>query len=137
MKNENTMMRYTIETLEDLKNLPSGGTDWDALRAMTDEEVERRALDDSDAQPMKSHELTRMRRIPDVRRIREGLGLTQQQFADRYMLSIGAVRDWEQRRRLPLGPAIGLLYAIAASPDVVARAIAAEEPAIYRTDSSN
>jgi putative transcriptional regulator len=131
------MMPCTIETLEDLKNIPNRGTDWEALRAMTDEEVERRALDDPDAQLMKPDELSRMRRIPDVKRIREGLGLTQQQFADRYMLSIGAVRDWEQRRRLPLGPAMGLLYAIAASPDVVARAIAAEDPAVYRTNSSS
>ncbi len=98
---------------------------------MTDEEIERQALEDPDAQPMQPHELARMRRVPDVKQIRQKLGLTQEQFAARYMLSVATVRDWEQHRRLPLGPAMGYLYAISAEPDRVAAAVAAEESATY------
>ena len=37
----------------------------------------------------------------EIKNIRKGMGLTQQQFADRLVLSIGAVRDWEQGRTSP------------------------------------
>jgi putative transcriptional regulator len=123
------IVRIRIDSLEDLSRVPEDQKmDWEALRAMSPEEVHRRAMADPDAQPMTHDELARMRRLPDVKRIREGLGLTQEQFAQRYLLSVGAVRDWEQRRRIPLGPAMGYLYAIAADPEGVAVAVSLDSP---------
>lgn len=73
-------------------------TDWDALDAMTDEEVERAALTDSDCPPMTNEQLRRLRRAPDVKAIRERLGLSQSQFAERFDFSVRTVQEWEQGR---------------------------------------
>ena len=64
----------------------------------------------------------------DVRAIRAGLGLSQQEFALRFGFSLAAVRDWEQRRRLPDPAARVLLTVIAAEPEAVDRVLAAAAP---------
>jgi putative transcriptional regulator len=62
--------------------------------------------------------------VPEVRAIRERLGLTQAQFSERFHLSQRTVQQWEQRRAMPDMPARILLRAIELAPDVVARAAA-------------
>lgn len=123
-------MRTMNRSLEEGAPAPPDDRDWEALRALSDDEVERWALEDPDAQPMTHAELSRMRRPPDTKALRERLGLTQQQFASRYMLSVATVRDWEQKRRVPVGPALGYLYSIAAHPELIA-SVVAEEKATY------
>jgi putative transcriptional regulator len=59
----------------------------------------------------------------DVAAIRAALGLTQAAFAARFGLSLGTVRDWEQRRKPPEGPARVLLAVIASDPEAVDRAL--------------
>lgn len=61
----------------------------------------------------------------DVRAVRKGLGLTQAQFALRFGFSVGAVRDWEQGRRVPETTNRVLLKVIALEPAAVMRALAA------------
>jgi len=39
--------------------------------------------------------------IPDVKRIREQLGLSQSDFALRFGLDVDAIRNWEQQRTAP------------------------------------
>jgi putative transcriptional regulator len=63
--------------------------------------------------------------VPDVRAIREKLGLTQETFAGRFHLSLRTVQQWEQRRAVPDVPARILLKAIEIAPDVIARAACA------------
>lgn len=46
---------------------------------------------------------------PDPREIRTGLALTQEQFADLLCISVKTLRNWEQGRRTPTGPAMRLL----------------------------
>lgn len=58
----------------------------------------------------------------DVRSIRSRLGLTQADFAEQFGLSVSTVRDWEQGRRNPDGPARVLLSVIDQQPDVVRKA---------------
>ena len=41
------------------------------------------------------------------------LGLTQAQFAERFHLPIGTLRDWEQDHRQPDAPALAYLRVIA------------------------
>ncbi len=135
MKNGNSIMRIMNRSLEEGAPAPPDDMDWEALRAMSDDEVERRALEDPDAQPMTHAELSRMRRLPDTKALRERLGLTQQQFASRYMLSVATVRDWEQKRRVPVGPALGYLYSISAHPDIIA-SVVAEERASYGSQAN-
>ena len=55
----------------------------------------------------------------DVAAIRAKLGLTQHGFAARFGFSKGAVRDWEQGRKVPEASARILLKVIDKRPDVV------------------
>ena len=56
---------------------------------------------------------------PDVRSIREQYGLTQQKFAELLGISIGTLRNWEQGRRKPEGPARILLSVAAKHPEAI------------------
>jgi DNA-binding transcriptional regulator YiaG len=59
----------------------------------------------------------------DVRKLRERLGLSQGEFAARYLLSLRTIQEWEQHRREPSEPARVLLLAIDRSPEAVAKAL--------------
>jgi putative transcriptional regulator len=59
----------------------------------------------------------------DVKAIRAGLKLTQKQFAERFGFELAAIRNWEQNRRRPEGPARALLRVIEREPDAVRRAL--------------
>ena|SRR5690348_7419747 len=63
--------------------------------------------------------------VPDVSAIRKKLGFTQEEFASRFGVSIGTLRNWEQGARLPEGPARVLLKVIDREPEAVKRALAA------------
>lgn len=94
------------------------------LDAMTDEEIEEAARSDPDAQPLTDTELQQFERVPNLKVIREKLGLTQQEFAETFHLSLSTVRDWEQGRFLPDRAARALLKVIAHNPDAVKEALA-------------
>ncbi len=55
----------------------------------------------------------------DVKSIREGLRLSQEEFAKRYEITLSALRNWEQGRRKPEGPARVLLKLIEKKPKVI------------------
>jgi putative transcriptional regulator len=56
---------------------------------------------------------------PDPRLIRERLGLSQEKFAAALCISIATLRNWEQGRREPSGPAMRLLQIAAKHPEVL------------------
>ncbi|MBF0135342.1 MAG: type II toxin-antitoxin system MqsA family antitoxin [Magnetococcus sp. DMHC-1] len=56
----------------------------------------------------------------NVQIIRQKLHLTQQEFAERFKFSLATVRNWEQGRRKPEGPARILLQVIQSHPEMVA-----------------
>ncbi|MBS0570537.1 MAG: helix-turn-helix domain-containing protein [Proteobacteria bacterium] len=60
----------------------------------------------------------------DVRRIRKASGLSQAKFAQLIRVELGTLRNWEQGRRTPTGPAQVLLRAIEKNPRAVLSAIA-------------
>jgi putative transcriptional regulator len=60
----------------------------------------------------------------DVRSIRRRLKLTQTEFAQRFGIPPGTLRDWEQGRRRPEGPARAFLLVIQHEPKAVERALA-------------
>ncbi len=113
----------TRKHIEPGQPVPEGSTDWERVRAMTDEQVVAAALSDPDAQPLTPEQLARMRRLPDVKALRARLGMTQEQFASTYCLPLGTVRDWEQGRTRPDAPALALLAVIDREPEVVRRAL--------------
>ncbi len=59
----------------------------------------------------------------DVKAIRARLGLSQASFAARFGFRVGTIRDWEQNRRQPEGPARVLLTVIDREPEAVERAL--------------
>jgi putative transcriptional regulator len=59
----------------------------------------------------------------DVAAIRNGLGLSQGEFAGRFGIPVATLRDWEQGRRKPEGPARVLLLVIREEPKAVKRAL--------------
>lgn len=59
----------------------------------------------------------------DVRKIRESIGLTQDEFALRFRLSLRTVQEWEQGRKQPTEAARVLLFAISREPKALARAL--------------
>ncbi len=65
--------------------------------------------------------VVQVNRVPeaDVRSLRQRLGLSQSQFAARFGFSAATVRNWEQGRTQPDGPARVLLAVIAHHPDAV------------------
>ena len=98
-------------------------TDWRAFDAMSDAERHRAAASDPDAPPATEAQLARARRVLTVRALRKKLNLTQEEFAARFHLPLGTVRDWEQGAHRPDKAAQVLLRVIARDPDAVARAL--------------
>src|SRR5713101_8288671 len=101
-------------------------TDWTRLRAMTEEEVRTAARDDPDAQALTDAELARMKRVPRIKTLRRALRLTQEEFATRYHIPVGTLRDWEQGRSEPDQPARAYIHVIASDPEGVRHALAAK-----------
>ncbi len=56
---------------------------------------------------------------PDIKHIRDGYKLTQEQFAALLGISLGTLRNWEQGRRVPEGPAMVLLRVAEKHPEAV------------------
>ncbi len=114
------MKKESITTFKlNPKRLPK--SDWRAFDAMSEAERHRAAA--SDAPPATAAQLARARRAPSVRALRHKLNLTQEQFAARFHLPLGTVRDWEQGAHRPDKAAQVLLTVIAKDPDAVIRAL--------------
>lgn len=56
---------------------------------------------------------------PDVRSIRSKLGVTQSDFAIMLGISVRTLENWEQKRRMPRGPAKVLLEIAADHPEII------------------
>lgn len=56
-------------------------------------------------------------------KVRKKLRYSQAAFAALFGLSVGTIRDWEQKRRTPQGPARVLLTVIAKNPKAVLEAL--------------
>ena len=62
--------------------------------------------------------------LPAVRDLRRRARLTQMEFANRLGVPVETIRNWEQGKRMPRGPARALLAVIARAPDAVFSALA-------------
>jgi len=65
--------------------------------------------------------------VPAVRDLRLRAKLTQAEFATRLGVPLETIRNWEQGKRSPRGPARALLTVIAHEPDMVFAALARRE----------
>ena len=59
----------------------------------------------------------------EVRSVRAQTGLSQRQFAELIGIEVATLRNWEQGRRAPTGPARALLRAIKNNPAEVVKAL--------------
>lgn len=90
---------------------------------MTQEEIEAAAWADPDARPFTPEERAKAKRVPRIKTLRRALGLTQEEFAARYGIPLGTLRDWEQGRSQPDQPTRAYLTVIAYDPEGVRRAL--------------
>ena len=93
------------------------------IRPMTEAQIEAAAESDPDARPMTADEMSKARRVPRLKTLRRALALTQEEFAARYRIPLGTLRDWEQGRSEPDQPARAYLTVIARDPEGVRRAL--------------
>jgi putative transcriptional regulator len=97
--------------------------DWSRFDAMTEAERHAAALADPDARPLGPEDMKRMRRTPQVRVIRRALKLSQEEFAARFHIPLGTLRDWEQGRKDPDAAARAYLVVIGRNPMAVTEAL--------------
>jgi len=88
---------------------------------MTRAAIETAARADRDELPLTVADVNRMKRTPQAKIIRRALALTQEEFAGRYHIPLGTLRDWEQGRAQPDRPNQAYLKIIACEPERVQR----------------
>ncbi|HWT69471.1 MAG TPA: helix-turn-helix domain-containing protein [Pseudomonas sp.] len=76
-------------------------------------------IDRGERQPSREFHIDAMQ----VKKIRKATGLTQTSFAKTIDVAVGTLRNWEQGRREPEGPARALLRAIHNDPGNVLAAL--------------
>ena len=94
------------------------GQEFPLAPVMTEPEVSSTSSVKSDASPDEAAAL------PAVRDLRRRAQLTQIEFAARLGVPVETIRNWEQGKRAPRGPARALLAVIAHSPETVFAALA-------------
>jgi putative transcriptional regulator len=97
--------------------------DTPSLAPMSAAEIEATAVGDPENPPLTEARAGRLRSVPRVKTLRRALALTQEEFAARYRIPIGTLRDWEQGRAEPDQPAKAYLTVIARDPKGVERAL--------------
>ena len=112
-----------VEVLPDGTERPFPDT---PVRPMTETEVAAAAARDLDARTFTPEELTKVKRIPRAKTLSGALGLTQEEFAARYRIPLGTLRDWEQGCSEPDQPARAYLTVIAHDPEGVRWALEAK-----------
>jgi putative transcriptional regulator len=87
------------------------------FEAATEDDIQRQKQDDG----MDKAVLGPLRVVagPDVQSIRKRLGMTQEQFATAFDLSLRTVQGWEQRHWVPDGAGRVLLSLIAHDPEAI------------------
>ena len=115
--NDDTIITYRLDP-----DAPPA-TDWSRFDAMTEEQRQTAALADPDCPPLTEEQLARARAVPPLKVLRFKLGLTQEEFAARFHLPLGTVRDWERGARRPDAAAVVLLRVIDHNPQAVLQAL--------------
>jgi putative transcriptional regulator len=106
-----------------MSKTPDSKHGWSCLDAMTAEERHVASISDPDAQPLTPADVARMKRTPQVKIIRCALGLSQEEFATRFHIPLGTLRDWEQSRKDPDAAARAYLVVIGRNPESVREAL--------------
>jgi putative transcriptional regulator len=102
------------------------------LQATTDGDIARQVAEDPDTAPLQDDLAQVLDRgeawvawPADPRAVRQRLGMSQSAFARMFGVSVWTLRNWEQGRRRPDGPARALLRVIDREPEAARRALGA------------
>jgi putative transcriptional regulator len=90
---------------------------------MTEDEINAAALTDPDNPPRTPERAKHLKRVPQVKVMRRALRLTQEEFAARFRIPLGTLRDWEQGKTKPDQAARAYLTVIARNPKAVIEAL--------------
>jgi putative transcriptional regulator len=127
MSGKSTIARHRKSDGKLVRILPDGQdeafADLPPLPHRTDEQIRAAALADADNPPLTDERLKQLKTVPRVRILRRALRLTQEEFAARFQIPLGTLRDWEQGRTEPDQPARAYLKVIARDPEGVRRAL--------------
>ena len=131
MSTENTIVARRLPDGSFVQVLPDGTTrpfppdrtDWAAFDAMTEDEINAAALADPDNPPITPERQARLKRVPQVKVMRRAMRLTQEEFAARFRIPLGTLRDWEQGKSEPDQAARAYLTVIACDPEAVRKAL--------------
>jgi putative transcriptional regulator len=99
---------------------------------MSEAQRHQAAVSDPDARPLTEDDFRRMKRTPRAKIIRRALALSQEDFAARYHIPIGTLRDWEQGRVEPDQAARAYLTVIARDPEAVRKALSVTPTRVAR-----
>lgn len=93
------------------------------LPHLTEDEINAAALSDPDNPPRTPEREKHLKRVPQVKVMRRALRLTQEEFAARFRIPLGTLRDWEQGKTQPDQAARAYLTVIARNPEAVVEAL--------------
>lgn len=79
---------------------------------------------DAEDRPVSSDGMERGQRARLIRKTRTDLGLSQIEFAARFRVPVGTLRDWEQARVTAPDFAVAYVRVIGKHPEIVAQALA-------------
>lgn len=116
MRRNGRLVRVKPDGTEEALDTPS-------LARRSDAEIEAAASRDCKNPPLTDARVGQLRRVPRVKTLRRALALTQEEFATRYHIPLGTLRDWEQGRSEPDQRARAYLTVIARDPEGVERAL--------------
>jgi putative transcriptional regulator len=116
MRRNGRLVRVKPHGAEEALDAPS-------LAPMSPAQVETAAARDRENPPLTDAQAGKLRRVPRVKTLRRALALTQEEFAARYHIPLGTLRDWEQGRSVPDQPARAYLTLIGRDPKGVERAL--------------
>jgi putative transcriptional regulator len=105
----------TLRMLDKGRRKLAGQIDMARVDATTEAEINQHAAEDDVAAARDS--------ATYARRVRRRTGLTQAVFAARIGVPIDTVRNWEQGKRLPAGPAKALLRVLDRAPEAALEAL--------------
>ena len=116
MRRDGKVVRVKPDGTEEVLDTPP-------LAPMDAAEIEAAAARDAENPPLTNAKPGQLIPVPRVKTLRRALALTQEEFAARYHIPLGTLRDWEQGRSEPDRPAKAYLTVIAHDPEGVERAL--------------
>ncbi len=96
-----------------------GRIDYARVLSTTDAEIALQKIEDDHPRPENLGPPRLVIGGPNVRDLRAKFNISQEEFAARFGLSLRTLQQWEQKRRVPDGPAKLLLRIIEERPQVV------------------